>query len=1386
MNAKKPSDRSGLSARFRPHPLSRGTAASKIVLALLTPALLCALWVALAAPPALGAFARPALRQIGEAEGGIATDASDHLWVGFGTGRPLSAQLEEFSSAAAGNARITGVPIEAFTIPQSIAIENASGRFYVTGKESTRAVGETTVEHKVEVFDSTGSLVKRWSDFGGATFVAVDNSSEPLEDPSACSPSGCFVYVTHVEPNPAEPAGDGLPQGVEKFNAMGEGVNFEPPVPEEYVSGNEIIGAPARPGECAPPPFSELQFSAFAEEKGPRAIAVDTRGDIFVIDEECALNEPAVLEYRASGEFVRAIRGFETPGIGGEHENDGYGGTLSGIAFDAASNHLIVAVRATFPGSGGGNEDRGVLDEFDTNSGRYLSQITAAPGNAPLRRPTTLTVDSEGDLYAADFETGAIDVYGPARLLPDLRLTEASERTSTSAVVAGAVDPEGLALSNCHFEYVTEAAFRENMQANGGSEAAGFTDLASGGQAPCTPAPGSIPSDTAFHAVQAELTGLFTGTTYRYRLLATTAGTQGGTGASGSLAFTAPAPPRVDSSSASNISSTFADLHAQVDPLGADTAYYFQYVPDANYHAAAENPYEAGETIPVPAEDIGAGGPTGGAAVSVSRQLGGLAPGTTYHFRVVAENHAGLTDAPDVTFTTLPAVVSGLPDGRGYELVTPASKDNAADMFAQAKEEGQRTFEKTADFALPSESGDALLLQTQAAFGSSPAAFNNDYVFSRTPAGWSFTSLTDSARGVQSVSVSAIDQTDFARVGLLDAVGSGGSQSGLQKLNLVGAPGGPYTTVSADPPVHKIISKELAAQTSIAGASHDLGRVVLAGTNHDLCPGAASQSEGSDVLCDWTGQALKLLNVDSSGALLGKCGAVLGQDPDVSGSARNAISADGSQAIFTAPDPHAPGEGEGCWLHFGPFNINAPQLYLRSGDTTIRVSKPTEPEVPDPCSSPSTLSTECAPAAYVGASEDGSKVFFVTRSKLTRDDVANEDLELYEYDTNTSTLTRISAGQSGDAAGDVWTVPAIASTGDAVYFEAFGALAPGASARAEGEKLVNLYRYDTATGATSYISTLSTRDAPHADISRWFNEMPVEVAPAPQKAVSFYTTPDGRYLLFGSSRELTEYSTASSSPGCQSIPATQGGSSEGHCVEIYSYEAQTGKPPLCVSCNPSGEPPTSDASFDRSALEMPTSEPLRTMSDDGSYVFFDTADPLVPQDTNDTLDVYEWHEGQVSLISSGTDPFPSYFLGSSAASVDGRKVEGANVFFGTHARLVSQDTNTGGDVYDARIGGGFPQVSSQTAACEGDACQNAPTVPIDSTPSSSTFFGAGNLLALPAAKPKKKPVKCKSSPKTQAKGKRQARVKKQSACSKGGTRKVKKTAKKVGRNGRTK
>jgi hypothetical protein len=211
-------------------------------------------------------------------------------------------------------------------------------------------------------------------------------------------------------------------------------------------------------------------------------------------------------------------------------------------------------------------------------------------------------------------------------------------------------------------------------------------------------------------------------------------------------------------------------------------------------------------------------------------------------------------------------------------------------------------------------------------------------------------------------------------------------------------------------------------------------------------------------------------------------------------------------------------------------------------------------------------------------------------------------------------------------------------------------------------------------------------------------------------------------------------------------------------AEVFVYDAGgnggEGKV-LCASCNPSGARPvghevkvgghTSEAQaagsipgFQNNDLYAP-----RALSEDGRRLFFDSYDALSPRDTNGQQDVYEWEApgegtceessaaysaqngGCVDLISSGKSPLESEFIDASPS--------GRDAFFTTLSSLVPQDFGLV-DVYDAREGGGFPPPPAKPAACEGEACQNAPEAPNDPTPSSESFQGAGNVREEPAAR----------------------------------------------------
>jgi hypothetical protein len=92
---------------------------------------------------------------------------------------------------------------------------------------------------------------------------------------------------------------------------------------------------------------------------------------------------------------------------------------------------------------------------------------------------------------------------------------------------------------------------------------------------------------------------------------------------------------------------------------------------------------------------------------------------------------------------------------------------------------------------------------------------------------------------------------------------------------------------------------------------------------------------------------------------------------------------------------------------------------------------------------------------------------------------------------------------------------------------------------------------------------------------------------------------------------------------------------------------------------------------------------------------------------------------------------------STVSSVEliGADTTGENVFFATADPLVPTDTDTELDIYDARVRGGFP-TPTPSAECEADACRSAPQEPPAlGSLGSLTFTGPGNPLFQPPKLP---------------------------------------------------
>jgi hypothetical protein len=1254
---------------------------------------------------------------------GLALDVAGNLWLGDEDSEFKSPwPLDEFEQPSGALLKSLALPTRA----DSLAIDLSTGAFYAGA-----ARDENSIAIYSEAGAPEGTIPVNTTETKG--ILAFDNSCA-LHRPAPLTGPACEAF---------DPAADSLyalnklseNHELVKFDAKGKPAAFEGcgTECETYVKGSEITGTPNGEG------------LGVAYEANESALAVDpANGDIyFSVAQylEGGNSGTAILVYAPSGRFVRAITWVGVPRL--DQEQGSFGGEINGLAVDPTNGDLLVSLSARI-----GEREIGGVDEFDS-SGHFLGQITEAGGES-LRGAFALATNTLGEVFVINrtrngFGAGSpssVDVYGPGHFVPALRLAPAATEGAhpETAVLNGAVNPESTltpepseyGVSDCHFEYVTEAAFK----------ATGFSSLSSGGEKACeAPAAGAIPKNDEYTSVHAQVSEhVVPGTTYRYRLSATLAGALGGQPETSSvLAFTAPHAPAVSATIANEITSNFAALSANVNPLGADTHYRFEYLTEAQFNA--EGGFAGLGVQRTPEVDLGPGAPTGSSSEAVFAQLGGLVPETTYRFRLFAENAAGATPGEEVAFTTQPAVSPLLPDNRAYEMLTPPDKEGAEDMFTPStglRFDTAQEFDTPNIAAIASESGDQLMLYTTSAFGPDPASLGNLYLFSRHPSEadpaqpeWSYASLTPPGLALPAIHAGPFDPLDLSKVAVLDEAGGLESEGGTTRLNVVGPPGGPYTTIHADQPTHESFLgfAPRAEATTVLGASHDLSHLVLE-SNRPLDAAAAGLDPEVPALYESDGRPCTaatgecpLLDVNTTGKLLSPCGAALGRGGGTAqsgegnaynhaGSAYRAVSADGSKVFLTAPIPLAESDGEHLEADLGCPNAkgeNPAQLYLRSEGETTELSSP-EAGAPE----------KGAPkheARFEGAAEDGSRVFFTDAGELTASDKGIHDTELYEWRPEGVTgalpggatgecsqprgcRTRVSAGEPGSpaagaGAGGVSLIAASAD-GSHVYFAAQGVLT---GANAEGRQPTagaeNLYVYDTATARTAFVAA---------------------TVPLTDGEGEADATPDGRYLLFSSRARLTPYDNEGSlCDGKFEHP--------GPCPEIYRYDAST-EGILCVSCNP-GVPPAR-AAFNLNGPGGPAEGPVRAISDDGSYVFFNSLAPLVPAATNGTIDVYEWHEGHgISLIGSGTNETPSYFLNASP--------DGSNVFFGTHASLVPADTGSEGDLYDARVcTAAEPCVQalpSEEGLCEGDACAHPPGAPNDASPSSLTFTGPGDLVS---------------------------------------------------------
>jgi hypothetical protein len=335
------------------------------------------------------------------------------------------------------------------------------------------------------------------------------------------------------------------------------------------------------------------------------------------------------------------------------------------------------------------------------------------------------------------------------------------------------------------------------------------------------------------------------------------------------------------------------------------------------------------------------------------------------------------------------------------------------------------------------------------------------------------------------------------------------------------------------------------------------------------------------------------------------------------------------------------------------------------------------------------------------AGESGELIFFSDAGRLTSDSTAETgEPDLYEYDFAkpvgerlTDLTTDSNPGEHANVIGYVGSGET-ASLSDDVYFVATGVLASNENSTGDTATPGAPNLYVGHGGTANFIATLSPEDGCDWNVV----------------CITARVSPNGRFVGFDSIERLTGFNNTDA----HTLERDQ---------EIFLYDAEADSL-SCASCGTTGDEPTGPASIrvpEEAAVKLPVPlHPQRNVSN-GGQVFFDTKSHILEAARNEVSNVYEYEDGQLHLLSSGTAEAPSYFYEASS--------DGADVYLITAQALAPGANSVELAIFDARVDGGFPAPSEATSeSCSGESCSGpqsiAPRLPVISSASTS---GSGNL-----------------------------------------------------------
>jgi DNA-binding beta-propeller fold protein YncE len=1126
-------------------------------------------------------------------------------------------------------------------IAGGIAVNQATGNVYVVDRNNFR----------IQQFDAVGNFVRTWGadvdSTGGTGFEICEvaaNCKAGIEGTGA----GMFGFSGSLVGIATDSSGnvyvaDAANSRVQKFSSSGA---FLAMGGWDVISGGSTgyevctVAAECKTGAAGNDP--DCQFAG----QSPGHLATSPAGEVYVVD-------PGNEMIHHLSPALACDPTFDLPIVSDGEASDG---ALRAIAVNGADGHLFVS-KSIDP----------TIYEVDPVSREVIEETAAGAANW-----LGLAVNStSGRMYAASGDLGVtghvVRAFDLGSLPGAVTSPNLPALSGTTATVKGWVNPVGVALTECAFEYTDAASF----------EAEGF---AGAEEASCAESLGAIGSGTEPVSVHADLDNLNLGTEYRFRLVAANANGKD----EGKAETFLTVGPKIEATWSEDVTLTETSLKAEVNPKGSATTYHFEYGTSEAYgQQTAELPLGSDE-----------------ASHEVIAFLAGLQPGTTYHYRIVATNSDGVAEGPDRTFTTYskPTLepcandafrvgpAAGLPDCRAYEMVSPPDK-GGGDIVAK----GSADLGREAAYRQASIDGNRVTYTSTTAFGDAVrGSIASQYLSSRGAGGWSTHGLNP-PQGTTVFDPEFDLNYDLGTNFLAftpDLCGALIRDHNLTPLDAdaLADHTNLYRRTSCGPDAdsYEALTTALAAPAAVdlvlwyASYSPDLSHVVF-GADAALESTPAAGTGTNQQLYDLSGGELRLVSVLPNGEASGAAAALGSAYVPISHGRESplerAISADGSRIFWTA----------------------AGHVYARlDGSETVAVSE----------------SVTSASAQFWTASSDGSRAVFSF-------DPGGPGLkDLYEFDVDAETAVPI--------AGEVGGVVGASEDLSRLYFTSREALAPGSVEgeynlylRVGGEvRLMAALAVEDGPAAGTGVQVDSAKPFPKGSRVSTDGRQLVFMSTRP---LSGYDNTDA--VTGEAASEVFRYD-AEASGGKGELLCVSCKPSGARPVgrKLDPLYGPGGTPPHVQTA--AWIPTFEWSNHGKRALSADGNRVLFNAYDDlalrdnnGAQDVYQWEAPGTGTCDTDDADYSQLNGGCLSLISTGQSPAESELLDASA--------DGRDVFFTTSSSIDPRDPGSV-DLYDAREGGGFAPPPPPPPPCLGDACQPVPTPPGVQTPASATFRGPGN------------------------------------------------------------